>query len=142
MTAFFIARQGYVSGEPQETPRPRLHKLNEDLLIDRIVGVHGVKAALIATTDGLLIFGSGGDMDFEATAAETTALMQTAARMGQAHGQPLRLSIETGSNVTILEALDEDVVLAVIFHNAANVSYVRYLLDERRNRVPATSSAR
>ncbi|HEV3309311.1 MAG TPA: roadblock/LC7 domain-containing protein [Chloroflexota bacterium] len=106
-------------------------------ILQRLTEVHGVKAALFATNDGLLIEGSGRDIDLDIAAAVTTSVMQAAdgiARLDSIQA-PTRLSVESDTLVVIMEQFRDEMVVAVVLDDPSNAGYVRFLLDrEHRQR--------
>jgi predicted regulator of Ras-like GTPase activity (Roadblock/LC7/MglB family) len=106
-------------------------------LIPRLLEVDGTRACLIATDDGLLVDGRGGDTDLSAAAAIGTYVLNAARRLSQLEGQdhPARLTMEAGGRTILLERMDDEMMLMVTLDDPVNVPYVRYLLDGRSNRV-------
>jgi predicted regulator of Ras-like GTPase activity (Roadblock/LC7/MglB family) len=103
-------------------------------LMTRIMEVDGTRACVIATSDGLLIDGRGRATDLNAAAAVGTYVFHSALRLSQLVGRQHagRLTMESDSDVVILERLDEENVLVTILEDSANVGYIRFLLDHRK----------
>lgn len=98
----------------------------------RLLAVNGVAAALVASTDGLLIDGAGsGEHDLEAVAAVGTYAVQATSRLSELgdRGRTRRVTIEGDDHLVLLECLSDQAILVVVLDDRMNLGYARFLLD-------------
>ncbi len=105
-------------------------------VLHRLVAVDGVEAALVATSDGLLIDGAGqAEDDLEGVAAIGTYAVQATGRLSELgeHGPLRRVTIEGGRKLVVLDCLAGDAVLILLLNSRMNLGYARFLLDRYRD---------
>lgn len=107
-------------------------------VLDKLIEVEGIEAALLSSRDGLLIDGVTADgSDLETLAAVGTYGMQAVRRMSELseHGHPLGITVESERGFVAIQPLSDLAILIVVFNDSINLGYVRFLLGRFKRRM-------
>lgn len=107
-------------------------------ILQRLLGIDGVDAVVISSSDGLLIEGlARNGHDIDAVAAIGTYAAQATGRMKELQtGTRLsRVTVEGGDTVAMIESLTDDALLIILLNQPVNLGYARSLVDRYSNRL-------
>jgi uncharacterized protein len=107
-----------------------------DTVLDSITGIDGVRAAVIAGRDGLMIQGSqrsGGQDDLDALAAIAADVVRNLRSLGSDMGRSAldQVIAEFGDGIVLLQPVGEDGSLAIMAGPDGNIGRLRFLVRRR-----------
>ena len=107
-----------------------------DTVLDSITGIDGVRAAVIAGRDGLMIQGaqrSGGQEDLDALAAIAADVVRNLRTLGSDLGRSTldQIIAEFGDGMVLLQPVGEEASLAILAGPDGNIGRLRFLVRRR-----------
>lgn len=101
-------------------------------LVERLQKDYGLEAALVVTTDGLLVEAAsapGADLDSEAIAAHAVSGLLMLEALGQELGSaPRQAIVEFDRHLLLIAPLDQDTALVLVALGSANLGRLRLAL--------------
>lgn len=99
-------------------------------LVEKLQREQGLDAALVVTTDGLLVEGAtSSDLDSEAVAANAVSGLLMLESLGrELKSQPRQAIIEFDQHLVLVAPLDPDTALVLVASGSANLGRLRLAL--------------
>ncbi|GEM_PF-3435434 len=111
-------------------------------LLQGIAAADGVRAVVVAGSDGLLIHGSqqGGQEDLEAVAAIAASIVGSLQSLSkEMERKELQEAIATFADSTVLlQPVGQEALLAVLLSGAGNLGRIRFLVHKRMPEIATT----
>lgn len=106
-----------------------------DSLLETIAGADGVKAVVVAGSDGLMIHGAqrGGQEDLDAIAAIASSMVGSLKSLAKEVGRSglEQILADFGDGTILLQPIGADAALVVLSGSEANLGLLRFLVRRR-----------